>query len=279
MYADTPRRVFSKRRRPAANRYVCGALATLALQELRNKKLLNAVDYFVLLSPEYAESPVSRILFPSALVDIVCLLALARLPRNELKTRLLDNKHLSPLISEHNVNASVRALHAFLSSRFTEFLSLITLTVEECKLHPFLFTLVVDLQKKARAAAVRTYCEPYAAASITKMAAAFSTTVTSLEHELVNMIIEGSLTGRVDSHSKVLLSQQKNTRSNAFEVAIDMADKAAHRLENQLLASACTRAGAVLRMPPASKQDAQDDMAFNMPGAMDDDAPDYDFSQ
>lgn len=49
------------------------------------------------------------------------------------------------------------------------------------------------------------YFSPYVSADMTKMAQAFNTTVAALEDELTQLILEGLVNARIDSHSKVKL--------------------------------------------------------------------------
>lgn len=52
-------------------------------------------------------------------------------------------------------------------------------------------------------ASVLQYFSPYVSADMHKMAAAFNTTVAALEDELTQLILEGLINARIDSHSKV----------------------------------------------------------------------------
>lgn len=45
---------------------------------------------------------------------------------------------------------------------------------------------------------------PYLSADMRKMAAAFNTSVGSLEDELMQLILDGQIQARIDSHNKVL---------------------------------------------------------------------------
>lgn len=51
------------------------------------------------------------------------------------------------------------------------------------------------------------YFSPYVSADMHKMAAAFNTTVAALEDELTQLILEGLINARIDSHSKVATGQ------------------------------------------------------------------------
>lgn len=47
------------------------------------------------------------------------------------------------------------------------------------------------------------YFSPYVSADMEKMARAFNTTVSNLEDELSNLILDGQIQARIDSHNKV----------------------------------------------------------------------------
>lgn len=50
---------------------------------------------------------------------------------------------------------------------------------------------------------VLQYFSPYVSADMNKMAAAFNTDVTALENELMQLILDGQINARIDSHNKV----------------------------------------------------------------------------
>lgn len=47
------------------------------------------------------------------------------------------------------------------------------------------------------------YFSPYVSADMNKMAAAFNTDVAALENELMQLILDGQINARIDSHNKV----------------------------------------------------------------------------
>lgn len=55
------------------------------------------------------------------------------------------------------------------------------------------------------------YFSPYVSADMNKMALAFNTTVAALEDELTQLILEGLINARIDSHSKVRAHTQTHT--------------------------------------------------------------------
>lgn len=51
------------------------------------------------------------------------------------------------------------------------------------------------------------YFSPYLSADMSKMATAFNTTVSHLEEELMQLILDSKISARIDSHNKVWLCQ------------------------------------------------------------------------
>ncbi len=47
------------------------------------------------------------------------------------------------------------------------------------------------------------YFSPYLSVDLHRMAAAFNTSVSSLEDELTQLILDGQISARIDSHAKV----------------------------------------------------------------------------
>lgn len=66
-------------------------------------------------------------------------------------------------------------------------------------LAPHVRTLYTQIRNRA----LIQYFSPYVSADMRKMATAFNTTVAALEDELTQLILEGLINARIDSHSKV----------------------------------------------------------------------------
>ena len=49
------------------------------------------------------------------------------------------------------------------------------------------------------------FCSPYSSADLSLMASAFNMDISHLESELMNLILEGQIQARIDSHNKVIL--------------------------------------------------------------------------
>lgn len=60
---------------------------------------------------------------------------------------------------------------------------------------------------------VSPVCSPYMSADLEKMAAAFNTTISALEDELMALILDGQIQARIDSHNKVQEAYQPHNRT------------------------------------------------------------------
>lgn len=75
------------------------------------------------------------------------------------------------------------------------------------------------------------------------MAHAFNTTVSKLEDELSELILDGQIQARIDSHNKVLFARNVDQRSVTFEKAIEMGKDYHKRTK----VSSCLRKSFVIR--------------------------------
>ena len=58
------------------------------------------------------------------------------------------------------------------------------------------------------------YFSPYLSADMTMMASAFNTTVSALEEELMQLILDGQINARIDSHNKVRNACDSHTHAD-----------------------------------------------------------------
>ncbi|MEQ2179660.1 cop9 signalosome complex subunit [Goodea atripinnis] len=82
---------------------------------------------------------------------------------------------------------------------------------------------------------------PYVSADMTKMAQAFNTTVAALEDELTQLILEGLVNARIDSHSKILYARDVDQRSTTFEKSLHMGKEFQRRAKAMILRAAVLR--------------------------------------
>jgi len=54
------------------------------------------------------------------------------------------------------------------------------------------------------------------------MSVSFNTSTNALEEELINLILDGQIQGRIDSQNKILYAKDVDQRSVTFEKSIEM---------------------------------------------------------
>lgn len=148
------------------------------------------------------------------------LCALATYSRQELATHLINSasfkqfSELDPQLRE--------AVSRFYESKYASCLSILQDIKSTLLLDMYLAPHVERLYRAIRNKALVQYFEPFSAASMHKMAEAFNTTVADLEKEIINLIYDGHLKARIDSHNKILYAKDTDSRTNTFEHAIRM---------------------------------------------------------
>lgn len=117
------------------------------------------------------------------------------------------------------------------------------------------------------------YFSPYVSADMRRMATAFNTTVAALEDELTQLILEGLISARIDSHSKVaggarggcggarapltcrlppqtLYARDVDQRSTTFEKSLLMGKEFQRRATAMILRAAVLRNQVHVKSPP-----------------------------
>lgn len=161
-----------------------------------------------------------EILAPVNIAVYGSLCALATYSRQELATHLINSAsfkqfaELDPQLRE--------AVARFHESKYAECLSILQEVKSVLLLDMYLAPHVERLYRAIRNKALIQYFEPYSTASMHKMAAAFNTSVTDLEKEMITLIYDGVIKARIDSHSKILYAKNKDPRTLTFERAIKM---------------------------------------------------------
>lgn len=84
---------------------------------------------------------------------------------------------------------------------------------------------VASLYEKVRNKALVQYFSPFASVDLNIMAQAFNTNVANLEKELSRLIMEGSISARIDSHNKRLYARQTDQRSSTFDKTIRLGEE------------------------------------------------------
>jgi COP9 signalosome complex subunit 1 len=69
------------------------------------------------------------------------------------------------------------------------------------------------------------------------MSVSFNTSTNALEEELINLILDGQIQGRIDSQNKILYAKDVDQRSVTFEKSIEMGKEYQKRTKAVILRS------------------------------------------
>lgn len=94
-------------------------------------------------------------------------------------------------------------IHKFYESKYASCLKLLDEMKDNLLLDMYLAPHVPTLYTKIRNRALIQYFSPYMSADMRRMAEAFNTSVSALEDELMQLILDGQIQARIDSHNKV----------------------------------------------------------------------------
>ena len=71
-----------------------------------------------------------------------------------------------------------------------------------------------------------------------KMSEAFNCTISALENEIMQLILEGQIQARIDSHNKILYAKDADQLSSTFEKAINIGKEYQRRTRMLILRTA-----------------------------------------
>eukprot|EP00906_Rhabdomonas_costata_P023501 RCo033809 len=181
-------------------------------------------------------------------VDQIAKLLTKKIALNKKKyAQLLDNTafknflELTPELRE--------VIKDFYDSRYTTCLAAMERLRESFLLDIHLHKHVQTLYDQIRQRALKQYVSPFLSVNLAKMATAFNTTVPVLEKELAQMIMDGEIQARIDSHNKVLYARRDNERVVTYEKAIGAGHNFVAETEANIRQLSMLRNGFELRPP------------------------------
>ncbi|XP_033704475.1 COP9 signalosome complex subunit 1 isoform X13 [Tursiops truncatus] len=169
------------------------------LAELAARKYKQAAKCFLLASFDHCDFP--ELLSPSNVAVYGGLCALATFDRQELQRNVISSSSFKLFLE---LEPQVRdIIFKFYESKYASCLKMLDEMKDNLLLDMYLAPHVRTLYTQIRNRALIQYFSPYVSADMRKMATAFNTTVAALEDELTQLILEGLINARIDSHSKV----------------------------------------------------------------------------
>lgn len=164
------------------------------------------------------------------------LCALATFDRQELQKNVISSSSFKLFLE---LEPQLRDIvFKFYESKYASCLKLLDEIRDNLLLDMNIAPHVNTLYTKIRNRALIQYFSPYLSADMRKMATAFNRTVEALENEVMQLILDGQIQARIDSHNKILYAKETDQRSSTFERAISMGKKYQRRSRMLVLRAA-----------------------------------------
>ncbi|WIA41006.1 hypothetical protein OEZ86_004647 [Tetradesmus obliquus] len=195
--------------------------AAAGLAYLDNRRYKLAARAFVEVSPELGTS-YSDVISSADVALYGGLCALASFDRSELRSQVINNIGFREFMELYpEVREIVNDFH---NSRYaTCFAALEALRPAiACDIH--LHDHAAALYRQVRTKALVQYVAPFSSVDLAKMAAAFNSSVSSLEKELAGLIVEGQVSARIDSQAKVLYARHQDIRAATFAKVLSVSE-------------------------------------------------------
>ncbi|KAK7167918.1 hypothetical protein R3I94_002094 [Phoxinus phoxinus] len=244
---STPEIAEQRGERDSQNQSVLTKLKCAAgLAELASRKYKPAAKCFLQASFDHCDFP--ELLSPSNVAVYGGLCALATFDRQELQRNVISSSSFKLFLE---LEPQVRdIIFKFYESKYASCLKMLDEMKDNLLLDMYLAPHVRTLYTQIRNRALIQYFSPYVSADMNKMAVAFNTTVADLEDELTQLILEGLINARIDSHSKILYARDVDQRSTTFEKSIQMGKEFQRRAKAMILRAAVLRNQIHVKSPP-----------------------------
>ncbi|ELK38335.1 COP9 signalosome complex subunit 1, partial [Myotis davidii] len=192
--------------------------------------------------------PAPQLLSPSNVAVYGGLCALATFDRQELQRNVISSSSFKLFLE---LEPQVRdIIFKFYESKYASCLKMLDEMKDNLLLDMYLAPHVRTLYTQIRNRALIQYFSPYVSADMRRMATAFNTTVAALEDELTQLILEGLINARIDSHSKILYARDVDQRSTTFEKSLLMGKEFQRRAKAMILRAAVLRNQIHVKSPP-----------------------------
>lgn len=184
-----------------------------------------------------------------ALYGTLC--GLATLSRADLKKKIVDSASFRQLLEL--VPSMREAAMDFLGSRYASCFGHLNRLAAHLRLDPFVHGVLSALLNDVSRKALVQYATPFLSVDLNRMAAAFDRPLELLERQVAELIADGQLHCRIDSHTKLLYARQDDERASTFASALAMGEAYERNAKAMLLRVNLLRSGFVLRAPSASR--------------------------
>ncbi|GLH09029.1 hypothetical protein R5R35_012537 [Gryllus longicercus] len=204
------------------------------LAELATKKYKSAAKHFLVANFDHCDFP--ELLSPSNVAMYGGLCALATFDRHELQKNVIFSSSFKLFLELEPQLRDI--IFKFYESKYASCLTLLDDIKDNLLLDMYIAPHVNALYTQIRNRALIQYFSPYLSADMRKMAAAFNTTVLALEDELMQLILDGQIQARIDSHNKILYAKEVDQRSTTFEKSLSVGKEYQRRTRMLILRAA-----------------------------------------
>ncbi|XP_041986750.1 COP9 signalosome complex subunit 1 [Aricia agestis] len=204
------------------------------LAELATKKYKSAAKLFLGASIDHCDYP--ELLSSNNVAVYGGLCALATFDRSELQKQVIVSSSFKLFLELEPQLRDI--IFKFYESKYASCLRLLDEIRDNLLLDMYLAPHLNSLYMQIRNRALIQYFSPYLSADMHIMAAAFNRTVNALEDELMQLILDGQIQARIDSHNKILYAKDVDQRSTTFERSLAMGKEYQRRTSMLILRAA-----------------------------------------
>lgn len=204
------------------------------LAELATKKYKSAANHFLQANLDHCDFP--ELMSPNNVAMYGGLCALATFDRHDLQKNVIFSSSFKLFLELEPQLRDI--IFKFYESKYASCLKLLDDIKDNLLLDMYIAPHINNLYTQIRNRALIQYFSPYLSADMRKMATSFNRTVNALEDELMQLILEGQIEARIDSHNKILFAQDVDQRSTTFEKSLQMGKEYQRRTRMLILRAA-----------------------------------------
>lgn len=204
------------------------------LAELATKKYKSAAKHFLQANLDHCDFP--ELMSPNNVAMYGGLCALATYDRHELQRNVIFSSSFKLFLELEPQLRDI--ILKFYESKYASCLKLLDEIKDNLLLDMYIAPHINNLYTQIRNRALIQYFSPYLSADMRKMATAFNRTVNALEDELMQLILDGQIQARIDSHNKILFAKDVDQRSTTFEKSLQMGKEYQRRTRMLILRAA-----------------------------------------
>ncbi|KIK22558.1 hypothetical protein PISMIDRAFT_102310 [Pisolithus microcarpus 441] len=228
----------------------------LALSHLGTGAYDKAATAFLKLGPpEQLGDWIGKLVAPSDIAIYGTLCALSSLSRSLVKSQLVDNPTFATYIEQEPY---VRELvQAYMTSDFKTVLDILSRYSIRHNTDIHLSAHIPELTKLIRHVALILYFQPFETVRLERMAEALGWSVEEVEREVVGLIQNRKIIGRVDSRGKILVAKKTDHRAELFGHAMRMASEMEKTNRKLLLRMRLQQADLVVKDPKMTRREQE----------------------